>query len=166
MATRYYLDTEFNSFGGSLISLGIVRDDGESLYLVVPKDEIERMEAEEGMDPWIKENILPILYSVPPSCPIDICPVTEWGPIISAFIYRDDEIPQIMVDWPSDAMDFAKLLITGPGTAVPMGNQTHITIIRHVDIYPTTLEGAIQHNAWWDAMAIRQFLHEMEGRNG
>lgn len=159
---RYFLDTEFNSFGGSLISLGIVRDDGESLYLVVPQADIEQMTAEEGMDPWIKENILPILHSVPSSLPIDICSVSEWGPILSAFIYREGETPQIIVDWPSDAMDFAKLLMTGPGIAVPMGNQTHITILRHIDVYPTSLEGAVQHNAWWDAMAIRQLIHEME----
>jgi hypothetical protein len=39
MNSRYYLDTEFNSFGGSLISLGIVRHDDpeDHLYLVVPK---------------------------------------------------------------------------------------------------------------------------------
>jgi hypothetical protein len=24
-----------------------------------------------------------------------------------------------------------------------------------VDCYPTTLEGAVRHNAWWDAMALR-----------
>jgi hypothetical protein len=26
------------------------------------------------------------------------------------------------------------------------------------DAYPTTLEGAVQHNAWWDAMALRELL--------
>jgi hypothetical protein len=67
----------------------------------------------------------------------------------------------VFVDWPSDAMDFASLLMTGPGQAVDMGHQTIITILRHVDIYPTTLAGAVQHNALWDAMAIRQFVMEM-----
>lgn len=31
---RYTLDTEFNGFGGDLLSLALVREDGESLYLV------------------------------------------------------------------------------------------------------------------------------------
>lgn len=27
--------------------------------------------------------------------------------------------------------------------------------VNNVDAYPTELEGAVQHNAWWDAMALR-----------
>lgn len=166
MNTRYYLDTEFNSFGGSLISIGITRHDGtDSLYLVVPKADIDDMREAEGMDPWIETNVIANLFSVPDGVSIDIFPVDEWGPIIGAFIYREGEPPpQIMVDWPSDAMDFSKLLMTGPGKAVPMGNQTHITILRHIDVYPTTLEGAVQHNAIWDAMAIRQLLIDLEAK--
>lgn len=162
MNVRYYLDTEFNSFGGSLISLGVVRDDGQALYLRVPEIDIERMTAEEGMDPWIVENILPVLGAVP-HVDFDyyVLPAFKWGQYLSRFLYRDGEVPQVFVDWPSDAMDFCKLLMTGPGKAVDMGNQTHITILRHVDIYPTSLPGAVQHNALWDAFAIRQFVHEM-----
>lgn len=61
-------------------------------------------------------------------------------------------------------MDFCKLLMTGPGTAVPMANQTHLTILRHIDVYPTSLNGAVQHNAWWNAMALRQRVLEDEGK--
>src|SRR5687767_2927492 len=123
---RYYLDTEFNSFGGSLISLGIVRGDrwDDNLYLTVPESDIERMEFEEGMDPWIKTNVLENLYSLPDNANHFIMPVHEWPEMISQFIYAPDEPPQIMVDWPSDAMDFCRLLMTGPGKAVAMGNQT------------------------------------------
>jgi hypothetical protein len=160
---RYYLDTEFNSFGGSLISIGIAREDGECLYLVVPPADIARMRFEESMDPWIEENIIPVLTDVPPDVKPVYRSVHNWPRLIGEFIYRDGETPQIIVDWPSDAMDFAKLLMTGPGVAVPMSNQTHITIIRHLDVYPTTLKGAVQHNAIWDALAIRQLLMELEG---
>lgn len=161
--TRYYLDTEFNSFGGSLISLGIVHEDGEGLYLVVPYGDIERMIHEEDMDPWIKQNVIPHLYDGPPHCRIQVMSSYLWGPYISDFIYRDPaRPPQVFVDWPSDAMDFSKLLIAGPGRAVPMQNQTHITILRHLDVYPTSLPGAIQHHALWDAMAIRHLLMELE----
>lgn len=164
MNNRYYLDTEFNSFGGSLISLGIVRHDDpdDNLYLVVPMQDIERMTFEEGMDPWIVENILPHLYDGPKMTNIRVCSVHQWPQLLGEFIYRGDGPPQIFVDWPSDAMDFAKLLMTGPGRAVTMENQTHITILRHIDVYPTSLDGAVQHNAIWDAMAIRQLVIEME----
>jgi hypothetical protein len=167
MNTRYYLDTEFNSFGGSLISLGIVRHDdpNDCLYLVVPAADIERMTFEEGMDPWIERNIIPVLWDLPPNVGPIIIPVHEWGQHIADFIYRENEITQIIVDWPADAMDFCKLLMAGPGLAVAMPNQTHITILRHIDVYPTSVVGAVQHNALWDALAIRQLLIELEAKN-
>lgn len=164
MNQRYYLDTEFNSFGGSLISLGIVRHDNASdnLYLTVPEGDIERMRFEESMDPWIEENVLTHLYNIPDTAHHMVLPVHLWPNQISDFIYRGDGPPQIMVDWPSDAMDLSRLLMTGPGKAVEMENQTHITILRHIDVYPTSVEGAIQHNALWDAIAIRQLVIDME----
>lgn len=168
MNTRYYLDTEFNSFGGSLISLGICRHDdpADNLYLVVPQSEIDRMREAEGMDPWIETNVIANLFRCPDSARGIVDFPAAWSKHLGEFIYREGEPPpQIMVDWPSDAMDFAKLLMTGPGLAVPMGNQTHITILRHIDVYPTTLAGAVQHNAIWDAMAIRQLLVELESKN-
>jgi hypothetical protein len=45
-----------------------------------------------------------------------------------------------------------------------MENQTIITILRHIDVYPTSVEGAVQHNALWDALAIRQLLIELEDK--
>lgn len=166
MNTRYYLDTEFNSFGGSLISLGMVRHDDpeDTLYLVVPAADIERMRFEEGMDPWIEKNILPILWDTPAGVEPIIIPVHEWPARIGNWMYRDGEVPQVMVDWPSDAMDFCRLLMTGPGQAIHMPNQTHLSILRHIDVYPTTLAGAVQHNAIWDALAIRQLLVELEAK--
>ena len=32
---RYYLDTEFNGFGGALLSLALVPDDGEEFYVTL-----------------------------------------------------------------------------------------------------------------------------------
>jgi hypothetical protein len=166
MKTRFYLDTEFNSFGGSLISLGMVRHDDpeDTLYLVVPADDIERMKFEEGMDPWIEKNIIPVLWDIPAGVEPIIIPAHEWGVRISNWMYRGGEVPQIVADWPSDIMDFCRLLMTGPGQAVDMLNQTHMTILRHIDVYPTTLAGAVQHNAIWDCLAMRQLLIETEVR--
>lgn len=145
---KYYLDTEFDGFGGPLLSLALVREDGESIYFV-------RKDYTRFLDPWVEENVRPILYD----CPVKSLEIQmdEWGKHIAVFIGGDPK-PQIIADWPDDIRYFCELLIMGPGVAVPMGNQTHFTIIRHVDIYPTELEGAVQHNAWWDAMAIRHFV--------
>jgi hypothetical protein len=55
---KYYLDTEFNEFGGELISLALVREDGESLYLVYP-------EPKDGYGEWVKDNVVPIISDLP-----------------------------------------------------------------------------------------------------
>ena len=146
---KYYLDTEFNGFGGDLISLALVREDNEYLYLVRP--DWESMPVEE----WVGENVIPIIRDCPAK--ITYAEIAEWSYFISDFIYGNG-VPEIIADWPSDIMDFCKLLMVGPGYAVPMGNETRMTIRRHIDVYPTTLEGAVQHNAWWDAMALKELL--------
>lgn len=159
---RFYFDTEFNGFGGAMLSAGLVREDGESLYLIVPDTRLQEI-ANEGFDPWVVQHIIPILHAIPMHVQPRYLPEEEWGRAFSDFIYpTPDARPQIIIDWPSDAMDFCRLLMTGPGTAVPMSNQTHLTILRHIDVYPTSLEGAVQHNAWWDAMALRQYVMETE----
>lgn len=150
---KYYLDCEFDGFGGPLLSLALVREDGESLYFVRP--DIKTVN-----DPWVAVNVIPILYDCPAK-PLKLH-VGEWGKYIAAFLSGDPK-PQIIADWPDDIRYFCELLVTGPGTAVEMPNQTHFTIIRHVDIYPTDLPGAFQHNAWWDAMAIRDFVQGKAG---
>ena len=53
----YYLDTEFNGFGRQLLSTALVREDGESLYAVLPPP------AEP--DPWVAANVLPLILDVP-----------------------------------------------------------------------------------------------------
>jgi hypothetical protein len=148
---RYYLDTEFNEFGGDLISLALVRDDGESLYLVYPDLE------EYG--PWVKENVVPILWSIP-------SPLTgmsykledhkEGAYHIQEFLHGDPH-PVILTDWPDDIRYFCQAIITGPGMMINTGPSIVFQMVR-VDAYPTTLEDAVQHNAWWDAMALRQLL--------
>lgn len=153
---RFYLDTEFNSFGGALLSLGMVAQDGSNLYLVLPAADIEAID----IDPWVAEHVVPILFDLPDGTSVITAPVAEWGSIVSGFIYRQEAPPQIFADWPSDIADLCNLFITGPGEAVTMKHQTHLTILRHLDVYPTTLKGAVQHNALWDAMALRRWVME------
>lgn len=153
-----YIDCEFTKFNGDLLSIALVRDRKDHLYLVRPDNEINDLLAAGDIDPWVIENVLPILFDCPESAAhlSDFLPLREWGRAISAFIYAKDAIPTIIADWPEDLIHFNRLLLTGPGTAVPMGDHTNMTCLRHIDVYPTTLEGAVQHNAWWDALAIRE----------
>ncbi len=162
--TRYYLDTEFNGFGGDLISLALVNDRDRYLYLV--RDDLREYHNDgPGIEAWVEDNVLPIIDSVPAGTAAEYISLEDFGPRISEFIYTGvsgRNPPQIIADWPSDIADFCKLLLTGPGESVPMESQTHFTILRHLDVYPTTLEGAVQHNALWDAYALRQWVRENE----
>lgn len=51
---RYYLDTEFDGFGGPLLSLALVREDGASFYVVTSAS---------AENEWVKANVEPILLA-------------------------------------------------------------------------------------------------------
>lgn len=148
---KYYLDTEFDGLGGPLISLALVREDAKSVYYVF---------GETASDPWVAENVLPILDSA------DV-PVRYWNPKDAAmhlarFLDGDPE-PLIIADWPDDIKYFCQFIITGSLywdlEGSPMFALPSLTFkAERVDAYPTTLPGAIQHNAWWGAMALRHLL--------
>src|SRR6187200_2176921 len=62
-ALRYFLDTEYNGVGGTLLSLALVPDDGDDLYLT--------LQSEEPIVEWVERHVVPYLDSVPEqlSCP-------------------------------------------------------------------------------------------------
>lgn len=161
---RYFFDTEFNGFGGSLLSCAMVRDETDAIYLVVPEEHIIALRRNNWMDPWVEANVIPHLFDVPAGIEPTIAPSKEWGPLLSDFLYRGDEVPQVFADWMSDIADLMNLFMTGPGEGVPMSHQTHMVCLRHLDVYPTTLKGAVQHNAAWDAMALKRWLDDMEAK--
>ena len=56
---RYFLDTEYNGTGGALLSLALVPDEGEELYLT--------LDWEGTLEPWVERHVLPYLDTVPDS---------------------------------------------------------------------------------------------------
>lgn len=140
---KYYLDTEFDGFGGELISLALVREDDKHLYLVSSETVAEEQ--------WVIENVIPILWKVP-NIDSYFGDLEFFQEAIEDFLQDDDDIT-IIADWPDDIKYFCDLLITGPGTMI---NIPRITFeVHRVDAYPTEVEGAIQHNAYWDAVALK-----------
>lgn len=144
---KYYLDTEFDGFGGPLISIALVCEDGRSLYGIVRRT---------ADDAWVDANVIPHLYSAPFQV-IEYAPttMTSLHNCLEAFFKGDGDI-RVMADWPDDIKYLSECLITGPGTMI------HIPSIefsvRRVDAYPTRVPGAIQHNAWWDATALCHYM--------
>jgi len=145
----YFLDCEFNGFGGELISLALVRQDGESIYCVAP---VSKKKCEQ----WVKDNVLPILWDIPsplPGMAYKCDNTADIGRKIKTLIGNDHD-PVIIADWPDDIKYFNECLITGPGMMVGIDNLTFRMV--RVDSYPSKLKNAVRHNAWWDAMALKE----------
>ena len=56
---RYFLDTEYNGWGGALLSLALVPEHGEELYLTLDWDG--------ALEAWVERNVIPYLDTVPDS---------------------------------------------------------------------------------------------------
>ena len=160
---RYFVDFEFTRFEGEIISIGIVSQTGKELYFAL-SDRALRVEQNQGLvDPWVSKNVIPLIDTD--------------GAVAERFDERSDiknvwprRIYQFMLDtqgginypvqfvtdWWEDTKLMAGLMITGPGTCVNVP-QANFSVVR-VDSYPTKLVGAVQHNALWDARALKDIL--------
>lgn len=145
---RYYLDCEFDGFHGPLMSLALARQDGASIYLVTDH---------EAQEPWVRENVVPIMFD----CPAQ--PVfgdkEDLAEDLAAFL-AGDAAPMIISDWPADIRYFCGLIEFDGGQMAPI-RWLAFQMVR-ADAYPTSLPGAVQHNAWWDAMALRHKLETQD----
>ena len=145
---RYYVDCEFDGHNGPLLSLAMVREDGESIHIRVDI---------EPMDMWVRQNVLPLMGKHEADYSRSIYP-NEVGGSIRWFIGAD-KLPVIVTDSPVDVGRFCRALSTGPDGEWASADYPRMTFeVHNVDCYPTSLEGAVQHNAWWDAMALREAL--------
>lgn len=148
---RYYLDCEFNGFEGELLSLALVSEDMKKHFYGIM--EYSRI----AFHPWVKENVYPVLNSVPDSIDtVYYASSQSLGKAIARFLNGDND-PIIITDWPDDITYFCKSLITSPGWMVDIPALKFE--MHRVDAYPTALADAVQHNAWWDAMALRHGLY-------
>lgn len=148
----YSLDCEFNGFSGALISLALSGEAGE-LYLCRPPAELAAME----LHPWVRENVLPILETggaIP-----TVLPRKDFGRAIQDFL-ADDPALCVIADWPEDLMHLMQCLIVSPGQMVRIPDLS--MKLMQVSVWPTDLEGAIQHNALWDARALSRALSLMQ----
>jgi hypothetical protein len=154
-ALRYFLDTEFNGFGGTLLSLALVREDGPSLYLIY--------ESPPELDPWVRRHIIPKLRQVPAGVEPQGVAQATGARAIAAFLAGDSN-PRVFADWPDDIRLFCQALMLGPGLTVLIERLAFV--ILRVEPYPTDIEGAIEHNAVWDALALRRRLMRHELADG
>ncbi len=143
---RFYLDCEFDGHNGPLLSLALVRSDGHSVHIQTDA---------EPLDPWVIANVMPIMRSH--NATKDVwATMNEVGNAIRDFI-GGYYCPVIIADSPVDIGRFCRALSTGSDGEWASADYPAMRFeVHNVDCYPTNLPGAVQHNAWWDAMALRE----------
>ncbi len=150
MATKFYIDCEFDGHNGALLSFGVVGEEGKGIHVEVDQ---------EAKDPWVLANVLPLMDRHD-AADCTRVPLHMVGGVLRAFI-GECAHPVIIADSPVDIGRFCAAISTGSDGAWASTSYDQMTFeVKNVDCYPTDLPGAVQHNAWWDAMALR---HKLEG---
>jgi len=135
---KLWIDCEFNEFGGDLISMALVAEDGQEFY------EVLNLENDEKYGSWVFANVVPWLNKDPIS-------KEAFQRKLRMFINQWDEV-HIIADWPDDIRYFCAALITGPGRAL----STPLNLTMQIDRELNTESSAILHNALEDARAIKR----------
>lgn len=138
---RLYLDTEFNGFGGELMSLAFVPADPA----LAPFYRVTHWNA--PLDPWVRQHVVPFL---------DMPPVSrEAASADLAHYLRTFSDPVVIADWPEDFTHLLGLLVTGPGTMryVPDFDM----MFKRLPGFNTATTSKRPHNALADAIALRDY---------
>ena len=144
---RYFLDTEFNGFGGALISLALVPEHGDQEFYAT-------LELPEALHPWVERHVVPYLGSVPGGAE---SPMSrgEAAARLADYLGRDPD-PLIVADWPDDLGYLCGLITTGPGEMAPVG-RLRFELISNPGFSPAA-NSRVPHNALHDARALRDFV--------
>lgn len=128
-----FIDGEWNSYGGDLISLALVAEDGRTFYEVLNC---------ENPDPWVAENVMPKLDK-------DSIPLVIFHLELAKYLMQFDSV-HVIADWPEDIMWFCKVLVIGPGTRLDTPPLT-------MEVLRVDTVSRNPHNALADAMALRDW---------
>jgi hypothetical protein len=144
---RYFLDTEFNGFGGPLIALALVPEDPDAPPFY---------QATTCQHPtaWVAEHVLPVLGTDP------IEPV-EIGKRMAHYLSNDPD-PLLLADWPEDIAHAARALIAGPGQRYAI-DRIRFELCDAFG-FDAAVVSKVPHNAWHDAVALRDFILAREAR--
>ncbi|HET9812215.1 MAG TPA: hypothetical protein VFP57_00970 [Sphingomicrobium sp.] len=144
---RYFLDTEYNGWAGALLSLALVPEDGEELYLTLDR--------EGPLDPWVERNVVPYLDTVPDALVSPPMSRADAARTIAHYLAGDPQ-PLIVADWPEDLAQFNALLVIGPGVMaeVPPLRFEFLPLSG----FSTAANSKVPHNALHDARALRDHV--------
>lgn len=135
---RLFLDTEFNGFGGKLISMALVPEDSSF------REFYKELDVVGPVEPWVQQNVIPHLVLIP-STPF------EFQQALAQYLWEAGDCT-IIADWPDDIRYFCESLITGPGQCINMLHNIHFELD-----FGINYESLVPHNALHDARGIRDF---------
>ena len=137
---RYFLDCEFNGFGGAFISIGVAPEAADA----APFYEATSCE---NPTPWVRDAVLPALRTEPK-------PVADIACAFAAYL-ADDPDPLLVADWPEDIAHAAQLLTLGTRRLV-VGTVRFELL--EVSNFSTDVLSKVPHNAYEDALALREYM--------
>ena len=148
---RYFLDTEYNGIGGALLSLALVPEDGEELYLTLA--------VSDPLVEWVGLHVVPYLDHVPDRLSCPRLNRKDAAEALERYLHGDEE-PLIVADWPEDVAQFCNLMVTGPGDMIEL---RHLTFrLAPLSNFSTAANSKVPHNALHDARALRDHLLSLE----
>ena len=133
-----FANTQSNGFGGELISLGIVDDQGRSFYAVLRHDHLT-------IDPWVKEHVIPALGDVP-----HLSDANFRRALHAWLMHYKDEL-HFITNWPDHIRFIAQYLVTGPNSMISIAHPMRFT----VDTSLSADGSSMALNAAHDAFALR-----------
>jgi hypothetical protein len=145
---RYFLDTEYNGFGGALLSLALVPEDGSEEFYVT-------LECDDPYDPWVERHVVPFLDMVPEALVSPRLARRSAAEALANWLAHD-EAPDIVADWPEDLAQLAMLVVVGPGMMLPLPPLSLHFVPLHG--FSTAANSKVPHNALHDARALRDHV--------
>lgn len=161
---RYFLDTEYNGWGGALLSLALVPEDGGQEFYAT-------LDSSGQLDPWVERNVVPYLDTVPEPLASPRLSRGDAARELSSWLMREHEAQllahypdrvelKVLADWPEDISQVCSLLTIGPGSMVDVPPM--IFELVHLPGFSTAANSLVPHNALHDARALRDHILGLE----
>lgn len=138
---RIAVDCEFNGFGGELISMALVAEDGREWYALLPEPRF--------WDEWCFDNVFPVLRGVHISR-------EAFRRSFKSFLSEFDN-PTIVADWYTDLVHFFETF-AGRNHTESFHIPCTAVLLPDMEFLPS----AVPHNALEDARAIMATLKARE----
>jgi hypothetical protein len=153
MFKKFYIDFEFDGHNGPLISVGVTTTNDAEFYATLP--------VRPG-DLWVMKNVIPVLYE---SCCDNFVAAeseVELASKLKQFLYKETNYAMLDLHFISDSSvdvwRMAKILNDNGGCYVESPWNLVTYTVMNVNIYPSRLADAVQHNAIWDARALKALI--------